>query len=117
MKIQMYWKLSVLVQLSIKAVFSQYNQATKTIHVQYTLIITAILLLLLLLNRVCIPTSENSQASVLNLESGGIIVNVKIMSLQTTLKTVFGGSRTDMFGKRVPDERKIQTFVLVLSTV
>ena len=29
----------------------------------------------------------------------------KIMSLQTTLKTVFGGSRMDMFGDRVPDGR------------
>ena len=27
------------------------------------------------------------------------------MSLQTTLKTVFGGSRMDMFGDRVPDGR------------
>jgi len=32
-------------------------------------------------------------------------VNVKIISLQTKLKTVFGVSRMDVFGERVPDGR------------
>jgi len=32
-------------------------------------------------------------------------MNVKTMRLQTMLKTVFCGSRTDMFTERVPDER------------
>ena len=35
----------------------------------------------------------------------GVKVSVKIMSLQTTLKTVFGGSRTGVFEDRVPDGR------------
>jgi len=35
----------------------------------------------------------------------GVKVSVKIMVLKTTLETVFGGRRADVFGVRVPDGR------------
>jgi len=61
--------------------------------------------LLLAILRAGTAGHERVNKSGLKITLWSIKVSVNIMILQKTLVAVFGGSRMDVFGKRVPDGR------------
>jgi len=81
---------------------------------------SSLLLLLLLLKSYLLPTqlpagtdwNYRVKKSGITMKQRGTKVNVKMASLQTTLKTVFGGSQMDVFGEGIPDGRVQQRRLL-----